>query len=89
MPTVTYVIESCDDDEAQIFVDIIPAETPEAAVAKWTPVRGGYATIVTHVTLPEWIEAKLEEVKHLIKFLEPGVAKQSWKELKKEVCSYD
>ena len=40
-----YVIESCCQEENQVFWDYVPAETEEEAVSKWERVRDDYATI--------------------------------------------
>jgi hypothetical protein len=52
-----FVIESCDPDERQIFVDVFAAEDKPRAIAEWELQRGSYAVMIDCWPLADYINA--------------------------------
>ena len=77
--TTVYFIESCDEDEGQVFWDYIPADSPEHAVERWEQLRGDYATIVTHCEADEWADQLAEFLETASKYAGNHVrAERAW-----------
>jgi len=62
-----FVIESCDPDERQIFVDVFAAEDKPRAITEWELQRGSYAVLCNCLLLPDYLDAVEAELIQLAK----------------------
>jgi len=82
-----YCIESCDEEEGQVFWDIIPANSPDHAVEEWEIVRGDYATVIVTEPLHKFIATEAKNLDNLRDLqVDPLRAINEWEEMKQDVA---
>lgn len=67
-PQNRFVVDSCDEDEEQVFTDIVVAESEEAAKEKVMTIRGNYAVVANVITLGnhiQWMKGELKRLQQL------------------------